>query len=173
MKIRNLSGFEQYETGDKLLAPGDGVRVVSFDVNPVGPCVVYLYTKHPGVKEPTKTLACVVEKMETLDVTVEGDAWFQLEVSSEAWVRHKFKRVVNPNPGQGETFTRMEKMGLYADELSIALHRQAVVNRIVQHRESYAQDAYQRQLESRVESLAALVAKLTPKEEPEGETTGE
>lgn len=169
MKIRNLSGFEPYGVGDKLLAPGSDVRVISFEVNPIGPCVVWQYTRHKGVKEPAKVLACVVEKLETLDITVDGDVYFELEPSQEVWVRHKFKRVVNPNPNQGETFTRMEKMGLYTDELSIALHRQAVVNRIVQHRESYAQDAYQRQLEKRVEALAATIERLQPKPQVEEE----
>lgn len=162
MKVRNLKDYERYEEGDKLLLPGEDVRVVTFDVNPVGPCVVRLYTRHPGVKEPSSVLVGWCEHAETFDVTVEGQCWVQLEPSGEAWVRHKFRRVANPNPSEGETFTRMEKMGLYVDEIGVALHRQAVLQSIAASREGYVRDAYQRQLEKDLVDMRAQIAALTP-----------
>lgn len=173
-KVRNLNGFKLYAQGDQLHAPGTGVRSVSFEVNPVGPCVVYLYTQPEGKKvEPVRVLVGLVEQQETLEVTVEGVGWFQLEPSAEVWVRHKWQKVTNPNPGAGKTFTRMEKMGVEQDEIGTALHRQSVLQKIATGRENYARDAYQRQLEKQIAELGERIALLTPPpgEEVEGDVT--
>lgn len=167
MRVRNLEEYELYGVGDKLMCPGEGARTVSFDVNPVGPVVVRLYTKVPGKKEPVAKLVGWAERQETFDVTVKGECWVQLEPSMEVWVRHKWKRVVNPNPGEGETFTVMEKMGLYVDDIGVALHRQAVLAKIANDRENYGRDAYQRQLETQLLELNKRIEALQPsKQEP-------
>lgn len=166
-KVRNLEGFRLYGEGDKLVFAGNGKRTVTFEVNPVGPVVAYLYS---GVgKSATRVLIGWTEVPETFEVNVDGDVWVQLEPSAEVWVRHSKIAVAAPNPSDGQTFTRMEKMGLYADDLTIALHRQAVLNNIVSHREGFARDAYQRRLEARLEEMSDTIAKLTPKSEGENE----
>lgn len=162
-KVRNLDGFELYASGDKLVFTGRGVRTVVFEVNPVGPCVAYLYKKVG--KADQRMLIGWTEVPETFEVNVEGDVWVQLEPSAEVWVRHKADKVAGPNPGEDQTFTRMEKMGLYADDLTIALHRQATLNNIIAHRENFARDSYQRRLEARLEEMGETIKKLTPKEE--------
>lgn len=172
-KVRNLKQFAKYTADDAIVIDGPvKTRVIAFDVNPYGPVAIYFDAVEMGQTKvkPVRTFVGWCETPETFEVTVDNTGYIVFEPTGEVWVRYVGAPVVNPNPGAGQTFTRMEKMGLYADDLTIALHRQAVINNIVTGRQNLQRDSYQRQLEGKLQELSDTIAKLTPKkEEPEGE----
>jgi len=177
-KVRNLSEYKKFMHGDFLVVPTQGVRVISFEVNPYGPVAMYWQPRpqvtKKGEEPPERMFIGATDEPDEFHVTVDGPGEVVFEPSSEVWVRHQLVKATNPNPGEGETFTRMERMGIHVDEIGAALHRQAVMNRIVAHRENYARDVYQGRLEKQMADLTATIAKLTaPREEAESEAPAE
>lgn len=165
-KIKNVEEFVPYK--DELMFVGiEGQRrTLEVEINAIGPCVVWL-KQLKGEKQVTKHLLGCHEGLETYQVDVEAHT-VAIEIEEGTpWVRVVRGKVAAPNPSEGETFTRMEKLGLHVDELGVALHRQSILQGIASQRENLERDNYQRSLERRLGELTTLIDKLKPKEEGE------
>lgn len=165
-KVNNITALSLWGVGEELTYRNEHaqnpvmqeLRLVS-----VGPCAVFIVPPTSKGKD---------DKLYLLGV-FEGDETFQF-----AFPAFEYKVIVDPSGpvyyasptgevaqdvGEVKSFTRLEKPGLYMDELGIALHRQAVLSRISAARENVTKDAYQRQLERQLAELSEQVAALTPR----------
>lgn len=155
--------------------PGEGRRTVEVTLNSVGPCVV---RAAPWLKRGTKAeafgdavLVGCFEGMETYQVTVQDDYALLLEPSGEVWALRDMTPVALPV--EQISLTRLEKPGLYMDELGIALARQATLSRMLESERSSEAAMRRREadadltrreaaLEARLKGLDEKIAALTP-----------
>lgn len=163
-KIQNIEEFREYKQGDTLryVAQGpEGVIGGELEIVTVGPCVARLHI--PGDKKGsvTKYLLGCFEGHETIQFAIKApEAVVVLEPSAEVAYRQQKTFAVADNPNPDENFTRNERMGLEMDELGIALHRQAVLNRIEQSRQRLQDDQYTSTLERKLAETSAAVEQL-------------
>jgi len=161
--IRNIHKYSQFETGDKIYFDGEGARTIAIEVIPLGPCAVRW--NRVLNKKPVAQLVAVVDRHETVKVDVSGDGFVTLEPSAEAWF-YAQRITVTKIAQDDASLTRLEKPGLYMDELSIALHRQAVLQRIQANQLEETRTAYTTQLERRLADMASQIEALAkPAEE--------
>lgn len=160
--------------GGSLGFPGAGRRTIEVRLNSVGPCVVRCAPWDMGNKKEPFGEAVLVgcfEGQETFQVTVNGHAALLLEPTVEVWAL----RDMSPVAMQVEqiSLTRLEKPGVYMDELGIALARQATLSRMLESQRSSERSRLQREadaqlsareadLEKRLKGLDERIAALTP-----------
>lgn len=160
MHIRNIDKFVRYETGDKIHYDGHGPRTIAIEIIPVGPCVIRLH-RATDKKGAAGQVVAMLERHETVKVDISGDVAVSLEPSGEVW--YAAQRITVTKIAQDDaSLTRLEKPGLYMDELSIALHRQATLQRIQANQLEEQRSAYTTQLERRLEQMAARIEELVP-----------
>lgn len=164
MHIRNIDKFARYEAGEKIHYDGYGARTIAIDVVPVGPCVMRLHRADAKKGEAGQVIA-ILDRQETVKVDVKGDVAVSFEPAGELW--YAAQRITVTKIAQDEaSLTRLEKPGLYMDELSIALHRQAVLQRIQANQLEEARTAHTTQLERRLADMASQIEALAkPAEE--------
>lgn len=158
---------------DQWARPADGIiayvgtpkRTVALEINPVGPVVAYL--KEPG-KGGHRILLAVIDEPTEITFTWEGN--FNVELEGEAWVRRDQTPVFVEADPDLPVYTRFEKVGLYHDEVGMALHRQAVLQRLQAADGADETSLRARRLEERLAKQDALIAELLarqPKPDPE------
>lgn len=167
-RIKNIAQYLRYDKTTNLVfhaAVGDEQPsvLVELEINPVGPCVVRAHAPDTKKGEPGESwLVGCYDSPETLRFALPLKACRVSLEAAEVWVRRPRTVSTEQNPNPDETFTRMEKQGIDMDEMSVALHRQAVFNRIAANRDMAERDAYTRQLESKLNQLSEQIATLTP-----------
>ncbi|QCS37231.1 hypothetical protein [Tortoise microvirus 72] len=181
IRIKNIEQFQQWDAKASIVyrANGGGEEEVisgSIEFVAVGPVTIRLQLPDVGKKPGPSYLLGTYEgvAVETVIFAIAAPVVrLVFEPSGEVWFRKQdiFQAPENPNPD--ETFTRMEKPGLYMDDLSIALHRQSVLQRIHEGRQNVERDNYTAQLERKLRELGDTVEKLKPKPKPEAEAGAE
>lgn len=128
MKKMRIANLDQWAVpkGGVITWQGSGRRQVAIEVNPVGPVVAY-YMQGEG-KAQTKTLLAVLD--EPTEVIFHGEDNFAVHLEGEAWVRRDQTPIFVEADPDLVSFTRFEKVGLYHDEIGMALHRQAILQRL-------------------------------------------
>lgn len=165
-RLKNVEDFVKYDdTTDHMLTfkANEETGMVSgeFEVKVVGPCAAFVHLPDVGKNPGPRYLLCLIDADDTIVFSVKAPmARVVLQPSAEVWFRKRtvFQSADNPNPDQN--FTRMEKPGLYQDELGIALHRQAVLNRIQQTASETASAAAARRMAKQLEDLTGQIAEL-------------
>lgn len=170
-RIKNITEFYAYEVDHTELVyhanTDDGMISGELEINTVGPCVARLQLPNEGKKPGKAWLLGTYEGHETISFSIDAPlARVVLEPSGEVWWRRSEVFASNANPNPEETFTRMEKPGLYQDELGIALHRQATLNRIYAAQEGAVADAHTKRLERMIAEMSDKIEALTPKPDP-------
>lgn len=165
-RIKNLQQWYKVPSGEALYYWGDIERAVEIELNTVGPCAVYVETLDLNRNPLERYFLGVAEGLETFQWRLEGDFAVVLDPSGEVWARRDQSPVSLPAP-EGESFTRFEKAGLYVDEIGMALHRQAVLNRMAASQATGEERRTSKALEQRLADLTAQVAKLTAEKPPE------
>lgn len=159
-RVKNVQDFVQYdETTNLVFKSNDESGVISaeLEINTVGPCVVRLQLPNAGKKVGNVYLVGVYEGLDKVHFAIAApEARLVFEPSGEVWFRHNEVPQGIPDTGE-ETFTRLEKPGLYLDDLSLALHRQSVLQNIAETRRNVNADAYQRRLEKTIDELSAKI----------------
>lgn len=157
--VRNIKDFQRVAEVSNIQFGGEGSRQVELELNPVGPVTVYMV--QPGEKkgEAQEWLVAVVDSHEMLCFEGHGVFAVRLEPSHEVWVRRSEHTVVT-GEDSGDTLTRMEKQGLYLDDLSIALHRQAILTRIQQEEDGRQRKSHADSLERKLDATSKLVEEL-------------
>lgn len=165
-RIRNVTEYFLYDTKKtdlKFFASGsEEATLCEFDITPLGPVAVRVQAPDEKKGEPGQSwLVGVYESAETLRFAVPFKAAkVVLEPSGEVWVRRPHVAAASENPNPDETFTRMEKQGIDMDPMSIALHRQAVMNRIATGRDNAERDSYTASLERKLAEISQTVDQL-------------
>lgn len=164
VRVHNVEQFQRWDDKSRIVFRANdnsGVIGAELEINTVGPCVARVHLPDEG-KNPGKVyLLGVFEGNQTIQFGISAETvMVALEPSSEVWYRKSdtFATAENPNPNV--SFTRMENMGLEMDELGIALHRQAVLNRIETGRVQIVADQYTRKVERLLAETNARVDKL-------------
>lgn len=159
--IRNLDRWNKVVDGEVLFT-GAQARGGEIIVNSVGPCVVHYVPLGPdGKPSGDEVLLGCSEGLETYRWDSRGPCMIVLEPSGEVWVYRDQTPLAKPAEN-GVSMTRVEKAGLYMDDLGMALHRQAVLQRMARMQATEEDTRYTRGLEERLEALSALVATLRP-----------
>lgn len=168
-KIQNIEEFRPYNEKSRITYQAQGPEGViggELEIVTVGPCVARLVLPAEGkAKEQAYLLGCF-EGHETIQFAIKAPlAVIVLEPSAEVAYRQQKTFAVADNPNPDENFTRNERMGLEMDELGIALHRQAVLNRIEQSRQRLQDDQYTSALERKLAETSAAVERLVKAQE--------
>lgn len=163
-KIQNIDEFRAYNEKSRITFTAQGPEGViggEIEIVTVGPCVARLVVPAEGkAKEQVYLLGCF-EGHETIQFAIKAEnAAVVLEPSGEVSYRQQKTFAVADNPNPDENFTRNERMGLEMDELGIALHRQAVLNRIETGRERLVADQHTRSLERKLQETNERVDAL-------------
>lgn len=124
LRIANLDQYAQPKDG-LIVYKGTPKRTVALEINPVGPVAAYLVT---AGKKPERYLLAVIDDPTEISFTWKGD--FAVQLEGEAWVRRDQTPVFVEADPELPVYTRFEKVGLYHDEVGMALHRQAVLQRL-------------------------------------------
>jgi len=164
--IKNIDRWYRVANNTLLVYEGDAERTVEIAINAVGPCVARLVAVHQEkgkwVPQGDPFLLGLVEGgREDFRWTANGNFAVVLETTGEAWVYRDMTPVSVQADESLEVFTRMEKAGLYMDDLGIALHRQAVLQRLQHKQQRELADDYTQSLEQRLQVLADQVEALT------------
>jgi len=164
-RIKNIGQWYKYDPKEVVVYEGTSLREVMLEVNPVGPCAVYLVPFVNGKPVPKdRVLLAVSDKQEELCWVSDGNFGVVLEPTVEVWLRRDQTPVAVPADPESKSLTRFEKAGLYVDALGHALHQQAVLNRLASRMD---QDRAPRPQEernmARLEELTALVQQLKEK----------
>lgn len=165
-RIANLDQWAQPKDG-RIRYEGTPRRTVALEINPVGPVVAYLL--QDGKK--ARLLLAVIDEPTEISFTWEGD--FTVELEGEAWVRRDQTPVfVEADPAL-PVYTRFEKVGLYHDEVGMALHRQAVLQRLQALDGADESSLRAQRLEDQLAKQGKLIAELLARQpvqppEPEG-----
>lgn len=165
-RIRNVLAFQRYEKFIVVDAPQvDGKVSIEMELRTVGPAVARVSVFPNGAKKAVSYLLGVFEDGDTINVSVDApQVVLSFDEGTEVWYRDLTVPIGKENPDPSKTFTRMEKPGLYMDELGIALHRQAVLGRIAERRQNFQRDQYQSQLEGELTRLRGLIEAMAPTE---------
>lgn len=168
-RIHNIEQFKPIKEAVFQGQPGQN-KVIEIEVNAIGPVVVWLQLKRG--KTVTKHLLGCHDGLESYATVFDADNAGIL-IEGEAYTRIVRGKVAEENPSGDETYTRQEKLGLYVDELGVALHRQSILQGIASQRENLERDNYQRMLERRLGELTTQIEKLQPAPAPEPDTKEE
>jgi len=164
MRVKNIQQFDKFDSAkDKLVWPQNTVQSVDLHYKTVGPCAFYVQATDV-VKAPRYLLACV-EGNGNLEFAFPAPFQVTCEPSGEVWVRRDYTLAAK-EAEDGATYTRFSNMSLEMDPISVALHRQGILQRIANERENVGRDAYASQLERKLSELQEQVAALKPKEPP-------
>lgn len=164
--VKNLDRW--YLVPEKKGVPFEGTlsREVEMKVMCVGPCVLYVTGLANGKAVGDRMLLGYVDGgEETFRWRMAGNFAVTFDASGEVWV-YRDQTPVGAEAPNGKSMTRVEKAGLYVDELGHALHRQAVLQRLATRQKTDQETAYTRGLEKRLEELVATVAALKPAPKP-------
>jgi len=173
LRIRDLDRWYKVENG--LLFQGEALRTVAVEVSTVGPTMVLVvpYTLdkagRPTYDRDEAVFGGVVEGRETIEVTWGGNFALAFDMEAEVWALRDQTPVAIPSDPDLPKFTRFEKQGLFVDDLSVALHRQAVLTRLAEKSKIEAQNVREAGLQQQLAELAAQVKALTPPPPPEKE----
>jgi len=163
-KINNIVAMQEWPVGGLItIKNGDSHEPTMQELTmvAVGPCVVIITPKAERRKDAPTYVLGVFEGRETFQFAFPGEEYYlSVEPSGPVYYASPLGAVA-VDVGEVPFFTRMEKPGLYMDELSFALHQQSVLTRIAASRERMEADAYQRDLEGQLDSLRATVEGLT------------
>lgn len=171
-RIKNLMDYFLVPKGHGIAFFGHADREVSMKINTAGPCVVYVQAvqadgKTPLAKSQRMLLGMVDNGLEEFVWRMPGNFAVTFDPTGEVWVYRDQTPLAVAGKGEG-SFTRLEKIGVHVDELGVALHQQAVLNRLQRSQETVGENIRAKALEARVADLAKLVDSLRPKE-PKGE----
>lgn len=155
LRIANLDQWAK-PAGGLIVYEGSGPRHVSLEINPVGPVVAY-YLQGEG-KTMSKVLLAVVD--EPTELMFSGDGNFSVQLEGEAWVRRDQTPIFVEADPELSSYTRFEKVGLYHDEIGMALQRQAVLQRLANMDGAAESSLRARRLEEQLQSTNDLVLKL-------------
>ncbi|UYD39166.1 MAG: hypothetical protein [Wigfec virus K19_56] len=171
VRVHNIEQFQKYDEHSRIIFKANdnsGVIGAEFELNTVGPCVARLHLPDDGKKAGKVFLIGVYEGNQTVQFGIAAQSvMVSLEPSGEVWYRKRDSFAVADNPNPDVSFTRKENMGLEMDELGIALHRQAVLNRIEAGRSQLVTDQYTRKVERQLQETNARVDKLLAEREAE------
>lgn len=166
LRIRDIDRWYKVEAG--LAFYGEAMRTVAVEVSTVGPTMVlvlpFILDKagRPTYNRDDAVFGGVVEGRETIEVTWGGNFAIAFDVESEVWALRDQSPVAMPSDPDLPKFTRFEKQGLFVDDLSVALHRQAVLTRLAEKSKVEAQNVREAGLQQQLADLAAQVRALTP-----------
>lgn len=168
LRIANLDQWAQPKDGI-ILYKGTPKRTVALEINPVGPVAAYLLE---GGKKGARVLLAVIDEPTEISFTWEGD--FAVELEGEAWVRRDQTPVfVEADPAL-PVYTRFEKVGLYHDEVGMALHRQAVLQRLQATGSADESSLRAQRLEEQLAKQGKLIEELLARQQiPEKEGVDE
>lgn len=158
-KINNIVAMQLWPVGSTIAyqAGGDGEAMMQeITLVATGPCVLFIRPKAAKGEDEQTFLLDVFEGRQSFQWAFPGEYELCIEPSGPVYYASPAGAVAY-DVGDVKSFTRFEKPGLYIDELSFALHQQSVLNGIMQGRERMERDAYQRQLERRLEELTARI----------------
>lgn len=155
LRIANREQWAQPE-GGIILYRGTGARTVSLEINPVGPVVAY-YVQGQG-KKLEKTLLAVLD--EPTELIFMGDGDFAVQLEGEAWVRRDQTPIFVEADPELKPYTRFEKVGVYHDEIGMALHRQATLQRLVDADGAAESSMRARRLEQTLETTTRQLEEL-------------
>lgn len=168
IRIKNLMDWYKVPTGEGVRFLGKADREVELKVNTAGPCIVYVQRlddkgEKPLAKSERYMLGMVDNGQEAFVWRMPGNFVVTFDATGEVWIyRDQTPLAI---PGKGEpSFVRLEKMGVHVDELGVALHRQAVLNRLQRSQETVGENVRAKALEKQLADLTKLVESLKPKE---------
>lgn len=163
-RVRELENWYKVPEGEAIVYNGILERTVELRVMAVGPLILRVAPLDDKGKVTTERffLGYVESGEETFQWTRAGDFAVILEPTVEVHVWRDQSPVAKPLQDRGPSFTRFEKAGLYVDPLGIALHRQAVLERLSQRQQRQDGSDYTRSLEERLAKLAEQIEALTP-----------
>lgn len=168
IRVKNLTDYFPVPAGEAVVYRGSLEREVSIRVNTAGPCMVYVQqldasgTK-PLDKAPRYLLGMVENGQQEFMWRMAGNFAVTFDPTGEVWVYRDQTPLAIAGEGKG-SFVRLEKIGVHVDELGVALHRQAVLNRLQRSQETVSENIRAKGLETRLAELAALVDSLKPKD---------
>lgn len=171
LRIRDLDRWYKVENG--LSFHGEAMRTVAVEVSTVGPTMVLVVpfqldkAGRPTYDRDEAVFGGVVEGRETIEVTWGGNFALAFDVEAEVWALRDQSPVAMPADPELPKFTRFEKQGLFVDDLSVALHRQAVLTRLAEKSKVEAQNVREAGLQQQLADLEAKVKALTPPPPPE------
>lgn len=125
MKKLRVANLDQWAIPQgRIVYHASGFKTHAIEVNPVGPVVVYLTNGKKG----HRVLVGVID--EPTEVQFGWDGPCMLELEGEAWVRRDRTPIFSEADPDAVSYTRFEKVGLYHDEIGMALKRQATLQRL-------------------------------------------
>lgn len=176
IRVKNLKDYYKVKAGEAVVYHGVADREVQLKINTAGPCVVYVQQvddkNKPLPKAERFLLGMVDNGQEEFSWRLSGNFAVTFDPTGEVWVYRDQTPLAVPGNGN-PPFVRLEKMGVHVDELGVALHRQAVLNRLQRSQETIGDNLRARALEDRLADLTALVESLKPKPAPAPESESE
>lgn len=168
LRVRDIDRWYKVTSG-ALAFHGDKLRTVAVTVSSVGPTRVMVVPFTVNSKgqntwlEDDAVLGGVVEGREAIEVTWGGNFALIFDEGVEVWALRDNTPVSVPADPALPKFTRFEKQGLFMDELSVALHRQAVLTRLATKSETEAATRREVALQDKLEEMSRAIAALAPK----------
>lgn len=169
IRVKNLRDYYKVPKTGGVFFYGTADREVELKVKSAGPCVVYVQQldeagEKPLPKSERYLLGMIDNGEETFAWRLPGNFVVTFDPTGEVWVYRDQTPMAIPGKG-GAPFVRLEKMGVHVDELGVALHRQAVLNRLQRSQETIGENIRAKELEARLADLTKLVETLKPKAE--------
>lgn len=166
-RVKNLDQWYKVTGPIVFDNPMGGTHEV--ELNPIGPCVARLQlgVVEDGKFKPDKgagVLLGLIDQLDGYQFTVTQPCAVHLE-AQEVWARRDQTPVAVPFDPESPSFTRLEKAGLFVDEIDVLLHRQSVLQRLSASQALGEERQKSERLERRLDELVAQITALTPKVE--------